>query len=88
MWIVATLRCIGAVRPWCEARRTGDKSEWDWTIMIRQPDAITADLIAYLANEVAAKKSIPAARQPKLTSFEEGAAAQDLLASDVLTYRG
>jgi hypothetical protein len=57
---------------------TGDKSEWDWTMMIRQPDAVTTDLIDRLASEVAAKKSIPAARQLRLTSFDEGAAAQVL----------
>lgn len=57
-------------------------------MMIRQPDAITADLIGRLANDVAAKKSIPAARQLRLISIEEGAAARDLHASDVLTYRG
>jgi signal peptidase I len=66
---------------WAEDLRTfltGDKSEWDWTMMIRQPDTVTGDLLAHLANEVAAKKSIPAARQLRLISFEEGAAAQVL----------
>jgi hypothetical protein len=57
---------------------TGDKSEWDWTMMIRQPDAVTADLIARLTDEVAAKKSIPAASELRLICFEEGAAAQVL----------
>lgn len=57
---------------------TGDKSEWDWTMMIRQPDAVTGDLFARLADEVAAKKSMAAARQLRLISFEEGAAAQVL----------
>ena len=57
---------------------TGDKSEWDWTMMIRQPDAVTGELLARLAEEVAAKKSMPAARQLRLISFEEGAAAQVL----------
>jgi hypothetical protein len=57
---------------------TGDKSQWDWTMMIRQPDAVTGDLFAELAEEVAVKKSLPAARQLRLVSFEEGAAAQVL----------
>jgi len=57
---------------------TGDKSEWDRTMMIRQPDAVTGDLLAHLADEVAAKKSMPAARELRLISFEEGAAAQVL----------
>jgi hypothetical protein len=34
---------------------TGDKSDWDWRMMIRQPDAVEADLIRRLAEEVAAK---------------------------------
>ena len=57
---------------------TGDKSEWDWTMMIRQPDAVTGDLFARLADEVATKKSRPAARELRLICFEEGAAAQVL----------
>jgi hypothetical protein len=57
---------------------TGDKSEWDWTMMIRQPDAVTGDLLARLSDEVAAKKSMPTARELRLISFEEGAAAQVL----------
>lgn len=57
---------------------TGDKSEWDWTVMLRQPDAVTDALFARLADEVAAKKSMPAARELRLITFEEGAAAQVL----------
>jgi hypothetical protein len=57
---------------------TGDKSEWDWTMMIRQPDAVTGELLATLADGVATKKSLPAARELSLVSFEEGAAAQVL----------
>ena len=57
---------------------TGDKSDWDWTMMIRQPDAVEADLIQRLAEEVAAEKALPAARGLRLERFEEGAAAQVL----------
>jgi hypothetical protein len=57
---------------------TGDKSEWDWTMMLRQPDAVTDALFARLADEVAAKKSMPAARELRLITLEEGAAAQVL----------
>jgi hypothetical protein len=46
--------------------------------MIRQPDAVSGDLLARLADEVATKKSMPAAREQRLISFEEGAAAQVL----------
>jgi hypothetical protein len=57
---------------------TGDKSDWDWTMMIRQPDVVTDEFVQRLAGEVAAKKSMPAARELRLISFEEGAAAQVL----------
>jgi hypothetical protein len=57
---------------------TGDKSEWDWTMMIRQPDVVSDELVARLADEVAERKSIPAAREVRLVRFEEGGAAQVL----------
>jgi hypothetical protein len=57
---------------------TGEKSKWDWTMMIRQPDVVTGDLVARLADEVAANKSMPVAKELRLIPFEEGAAAQVL----------
>jgi len=66
---------------WAEDLSTfsaAEKSDWDWTMMIRQPDALTDDLVERLAEQVAAKKSMPAARELRLISFEEGAAAQVL----------
>jgi len=57
---------------------TGDKSAWDWTMMIRQPEAVTGDLVARIAEDVATRKSLPAARELRLEPFEEGAAAQIL----------
>jgi hypothetical protein len=67
---------------WCaddlSAFTTGDKSSWDWTMMIRQPDALATELVEHLTNEVAATKSLPGARDLRLVSFEEGAAAQVL----------
>lgn len=57
---------------------TRDKSEWDWTMMIRQPDAVTDELIGRLTDEVATNKSMPVAKELRLISFEEGTAAQVL----------
>ena len=57
---------------------TGDRSEWHWTMMIRQPDVVSGDLCARLAGEMAEKKPVPAARRLRWMSFEEGAAAQVL----------
>ncbi|WP_404387406.1 GyrI-like domain-containing protein [Humibacillus xanthopallidus] len=57
---------------------TGDRSQWHWTLMIRQPNAVTDDRLTHLAHQAAAKTSLPAAAELRLTSFEEGRAAQVL----------
>lgn len=57
---------------------TGHKSDWDWTMMIRQPDLVTDDLVERLAAEVDAKKSLHAIHDLRLVTFEEGLAAQVL----------
>jgi hypothetical protein len=57
---------------------TGDKSDWDWAMMIRQPDAVADELVERLTDEVASTKSLPAVRDLRLVSFEERAAAQVL----------
>ena len=67
---------------------TGAKSEWDWTMMIRQPHAVTFELVARLGDEVAVKKSVPAARDLRLVSFEEGTAAQVLHVGPFATEAG
>jgi hypothetical protein len=56
----------------------GDKSDWEWTLLIRQPDALTSEVVERLINEVAAKKALAGVRDLSLISFEEGAAAQVL----------
>ena len=58
--------------------RTGDKPDWDWTLMIRQPDAVTSDLVERLVEEAATDQQMPAARGLRLKTFEEGPAAQVL----------
>src|SRR6478609_4778110 len=57
---------------------TGNKSEWDWTMMIRQPDTVTGDLVERLAVDLAAKKPLPAIQDIRLVTFAEGPAAQVL----------
>jgi hypothetical protein len=54
------------------------KSNWDWPMMIRQPGEATPDLVARTAEETAAKKRIPAARDLRLQIYAEGRAAQVL----------
>lgn len=57
---------------------TGNKSAWSWTMMIRQPNAVSDDLLARLADEVAAKLPMPGPSPLRVVSFEEGPAAQVL----------
>jgi hypothetical protein len=57
---------------------TGDKGDWDWTMMIRQPDSVSAEMVARLGEEAATRKGIVAANRLRLERFEEGPAAQVL----------
>ena len=54
------------------------KSEWDWTMMIRQPAQVTPQLVEQIAQQVARTKHLPAARELRLERFSEGPAAQVL----------
>ena len=56
----------------------GDKASWDWTMLIRQPEIVSAELVDRLTEQVAATKGLPAARELRLATFEEGPAAQVL----------
>jgi hypothetical protein len=60
------------------AFRTGDKSGWGWTAMIRQPDTVTSDLVERFADEAAIRKGLASARRLRLERFVEGPAAQVL----------
>ncbi len=53
-----------------------DKSNWLWTLMIMQPDFITAELVAEAAAQVAKKKDLPALPNIRLERYAEGQAAQ------------
>lgn len=56
----------------------GEKVDGEWTLMIRQPDEITRELVEQAAREVAAKKLLPAALELRLDRFAEGRCAQVL----------
>lgn len=51
-----------------------DKSDWDWTMMILQPDVVTAELVERVKE--AAKHPSEAVSRVRLERFEEGEAAQ------------
>ena len=53
----------------------GDRSQWEWNLMIMQPDFITRDEFE-LAKETAKKKKLPALETVRFENFEEGRAFQ------------
>jgi hypothetical protein len=52
------------------------KSDWDWTVMIMQPDLVDADLLGTAIEHSTAKKELPAARLLRLERYAEGLSAQ------------
>ena len=55
-----------------------DKGAWLWTMMILQPEFITAELYAETAGEVQRKKDVPALDRVRLEVYHEGESAQIL----------
>ncbi|MBL0937676.1 MAG: GyrI-like domain-containing protein [Gemmatimonadaceae bacterium] len=55
---------------------TGDRSAWQWTMMIMQPDFITPAMVQAIMREVARKKTLAALPRIRLETFAEGLAAQ------------
>jgi len=58
--------------------KTGDKSEWKWTLMIMQPEYITNDLVTEACGQVQKKKNPAALSKIRFESFLEGQAAQTM----------
>ncbi len=57
---------------------SGDRSQWQWTMMIMQPDFIDGDLIEQTRIAVMAKKDLPGLERVRLESFTEGLSAQTM----------
>lgn len=55
-----------------------DKSDWDWTLMVMQPELVTDDMVVEVREEVAKRKRLPALERAHLGAFDEGLAAQIL----------
>jgi len=53
-----------------------DKSSWQWTVMIAQPDFISEDLVKRMIPEVQKKKPTPALEKIRFQSYHEGLSAQ------------
>ncbi len=54
------------------------KDRWNWTMLIVQPQVVTAKMLAKTAKELAAKKDNPAIAQVRLERLTEGLSAQVL----------
>lgn len=57
---------------------TSDKSDWDWTMMILQPSAVTSAMVEQAKETAASKRPSEAIARVRLERFEEGQAAQVL----------
>ncbi|GAA2156727.1 MULTISPECIES: GyrI-like domain-containing protein [Glycomyces] len=57
---------------------TREKSAWEWTMMIGQPEWITEEMVVAAAGEAAAKHPNPAFEGLRLVSFTEGLCVQTL----------
>jgi hypothetical protein len=55
-----------------------DKSTWDWTMMIMQPEWITPEMFAQAVDEVQKSKDLPALPKVRLEHYAEGLAVQIL----------
>jgi hypothetical protein len=55
---------------------TDDKSAWDWTMMIAQPEQVTSEVVEQAQAKAAGKKALAAIDRVRLERFSEGRAAQ------------
>jgi len=56
----------------------GDKADWDWTLMVAEPDLVTPALAAETIQTVRARRKPAAIDRVRLESLEEGRGAQVL----------
>lgn len=52
------------------------KADWQWTMMIRQPEFVTAAMVEQAKDEVMRRKRLPRAGAFELRRFDEGACVQ------------
>ena len=57
---------------------TGNKDAWLWTVMVMQPELVTASLVDAALLEVRKKKQLPALPLLRFEAFTEGTSAQTL----------
>jgi hypothetical protein len=54
------------------------KDEWQWTMMIAQPEIVTAEMLDSVRSETARKRNLAGLDRIRYTSFHEGQAVQTL----------
>ena len=59
-----------------DAFLAGSREEWRWTMMVRQPAAVTPEWVERAREEVQRKKALPGLSGVRLETFHEGLAAQ------------
>ena len=57
---------------------TDDKSAWDWTMMVMQPESVTQEMFEAALEQVEKKKNLPALPKLRLETYHEGLAVQIL----------
>jgi hypothetical protein len=60
------------------AFRSGNRRQWQWTLMIMQPQFVTQATLRKAMAETAAKKQLPAIARLRIERFKEGRCAQIL----------
>jgi len=55
---------------------TRAKEEWQWTMMVMQPNIVTPEMVQTCIEETAKKKELPALPKLRFVSYAEGTAAQ------------
>ena len=57
---------------------TEDKSAWNWTMMVMQPESVTREMFEAALEQVEKKKNLPALSKLRLETYHEGLAVQIL----------
>jgi hypothetical protein len=60
------------------ADTTPPREQWNWKLMIRQPDYVDVELAKTARDEVESKKKLPSAQEVQFEFFDEGLSAQVL----------
>ncbi len=77
-YVVAPLEGLWWAEDWARFTSARDKSAWDWTMMIMQPDWVGDELHRRALEELGGRRDLPGLRLVRQASYHEGCAAQIL----------